>query len=61
LKITIKRSQSEMCLVFHYRLRVLLFLLATTFLIINFSIFWFLYPGMYEPDMFRQIFFPVSF
>jgi len=29
--------------------------------LINFSIFSFLYIRKYEPDMFRQIFFPVGF
>jgi len=38
------------------------FLLVATFLIINFSIFCFLYMiGVYEPDMFRQSFLPVGF
>jgi len=39
----------------------MLFLLVATFLIINFSIFCFLHLGVYKPDMFRQIFFPVGF
>jgi len=37
---------------------VLPFLLVATFLIINFSIFCFLYMRINEPNMFRQIFFP---
>jgi len=61
LKITIKHLQTEMGLVFHCQLWVLLFLLVAIFLIINFSIFCFLYIWTYEPDMLRQIFFPVGF
>ena len=61
MKITIKHSQTEMLLVFHSRLLVLLFLLATTFLIINFSIFCFRYLRICEPDMFRQMFLPLGF
>jgi len=40
LKITINHSQTEMGLVFNCRLWVWLFRLVTTFLIINFSIFY---------------------
>ena len=47
-----------MCLIVEYES---CFLLITTFLITNFSIFCFLYICIYESDVFRQIFFPVGF
>jgi len=50
-----------MGLVFHCRYESCCVLLVATFLIINFSIFCFLHICMFEPDMFRQIFFPVGF
>ena len=60
LEITIKHLQTEMGLFFRFRLWVLLFLLVAIFLI-NFLFFCFGYIWLYEPDMFRQIIFPVVF
>jgi len=54
------QTQTEMNLSFHCWLWILLFLLVDTFLIINFSVFCFLYICIYEPDMFRQNIFPVG-
>jgi len=50
-----------MGLVFHCRYESCCIQLVATFLIITFSIFYFLQICMYEPDKFRQIFFPVVF
>ena len=58
LNPALNHSQTELGHVLHCRL---FFLLVATFLIISFSVFYFLYIYICGPDVFHQIFFPVGF
>jgi len=55
-----QHSQTEMGLVLHCSLWVLLFFACCHLYHRQFFYFCFLYICIYEPDMFRQIFFPVA-